>query len=318
MFLNKTLSVLCIFVFSAYASAETLTLDMRNRVIVPDSNVTLADVVKQMHGNQRLVKKLSAVIIMNIGGTNQFKKINRDKLSYEIKKYTDNLSVIFSGAANTYVKVKTQTYSIDEIISEITNEIGDEIENVSTDYSVKYVGNKREVSIPGGTVTYKYKLPDSIIQKRIPVWLDLYVNSKHYQSIPLWFNASIMVDVIVANTRIPVGKRLTNNITEIQKKDISVYKNRHLKVNDVNDYRIKRDVLSGEVLTKALIEHLPPVYKGKKVKVISKHNNVSIIVEGLSLDDGKTGDTVRIQRTGTNRVFTAIVNNPDQVTAIGN
>ena len=302
---------------SAYASADTLTLDMRNRVVVPDSNVTLADVVKHMHGNQQLIKKVSTMIIMNIGDTNQFKKINRDKLSYEIKKHTDNLSVIFSGAGNTYVKVKTQTYSIEGVINEITNKISNEIKNVSTDFSVKYVGNKRELSIPSGTVTYKYKLPDSVIQKRIPVWLDLYVNSKHYQSIPLWFNANIMADVIVASTRIPAGKKLTDNLTEFRRKDISVYKNRHIKINDINDYRIMRDVLSGEVLTEGLIEQLPPVFKGQSVKVISKQNNVTIFVEGFSLDDGKLGDTVRIQRSGTNRVFTAIVNNPGQVTAIG-
>ena len=302
---------------SAYASADTLTLDMRNRVVVPDSNVTLADVVKHMHGNQQLIKKVSTMIIMNIGDTNQFKKINRDKLSYEIKKHTDNLSVIFSGAGNTYVKVKTQTYSIEGVINEITNKISNEIKNVSTDFSVKYVGNKRELSIPNGTVTYKYKLPDSVIQKRIPVWLDLYVNSKHYQSIPLWFNANIMADVIVASTRIPAGKKLTDNLTEFRRKDISVYKNRHIKINDINDYRIMRDVLSGEVLTEGLIEQLPPVFKGQSVKVISKQNNVTIFVEGFSLDDGKLGDTVRIQRSGTNRVFTAIVNNPGQVTAIG-
>lgn len=317
MLLNKKLYVLCLFMVSAYASADTLTLDMRNRVVVPDSNVTLADVVKHMHGNQQLIKKVSTMIIMNIGDTNQFKKINRDKLSYEIKKHTDNLSVIFSGAGNTYVKVKTQTYSIEGVINEITNKISNEIKNVSTDFSVKYVGNKRELSIPNGTVTYKYKLPDSVIQKRIPVWLDLYVNSKHYQSIPLWFNANIMADVIVASTRIPAGKKLTDNLTEFRRKDISVYKNRHIKINDINDYRIMRDVLSGEVLTEGLIEQLPPVFKGQSVKVISKQNNVTIFVEGFSLDDGKLGDTVRIQRSGTNRVFTAIVNNPGQVTAIG-
>ena len=166
-------------------------------------------------------------------------------------------------------------------------------------------------------MTYKYKLPDSVIQKRIPVWLDLYVNSKHYQSIPLWFNANIMADVIVASTRIAAGKKLTDNLTEFRRKDISVYKNRHIKINDINDYRIMRDVLSGEVLTEGLIEQLPPVFKGQSVKVISKQNNVTIFVEGFSLDDGKLGDTVRIQRSGTNRVFTAIVNNPGQVTAIG-
>lgn len=317
MFLNKTLTVLCIFVVSVYANATTLTLDMRSRVVVSDSNVTLVDIVKQMHGNNQLIKKLSTLIVMNVGDTNQFRKLNRDKLSYEISKHADNLSIAYSGADNTYVRVKTQTYNIENIINEITNTIGAELEDISAEFSVKYVGDTREVSIPCGTVTYKYQLPNSVIQKRIPVWMDLYVNSKHYQSIPLWFNASIMADVIVANTRISAGQELTDNLTDLHKKDISLYKNRHIKLKDLNNFRIKRDVRPGEVLTEALIEQLPPVFKGQTVKVISKQNNVTILVEGFALEDGKLGDRVRVQRTDSNRVFTAIVNNPGQVTAIG-
>ena len=317
MFLDKSLTVLCIFVVSVYANATTLTLDMRSRVVVSDSNVTLVDIVKQMHGNNQLIKKLSTLIVMNVGDTNQFRKLNRDKLAYEISKYADNLSITYSGAENTYVRVKTQTYNIENIINEITNTIGAELENISAEFSVKYVGDTREVSIPRGIVSYKYKLPDSVIQKRIPVWMDLYVNTKHYQSIPLWFNASIMADVIVANTRISAGQKLTENLTDLHKKDISLYKNRHIKLKDLNNLRIKRDVRPGEVLTEALIEQLPPVFKGQTVKVISKQNNVTILVEGFALEDGKLGDKVRVQRTGSNRVFTAIVNNPGQVTAIG-
>ena len=317
MFLNKTLSAICIFVVSACANSTTLTLDMRDRVVVPESNVTLADVVNQMHGSKQLIRKLSTLIIMNVGDTNQFRKLNRDKLSHEIRKYTDDLSINYSGAKNTYVRAETQAYNIEKVINEITNKILSELENVSADVSVNYVGDAREVSIPRGIVTYKYKLPDSVIQKRIPVWMDLYVNSKHYKSIPLWFNASIMADVIVANTRISAGKMLTNNLTDFRKKDISLYKNRHIKLSDLNNLRIKRDVRPGEVLTEALIEQLPPVFKGQTVKVISKQNNVTILVEGFALEDGKLGDRVRVQRTGTNRVFTAIVNNPGQVTAIG-
>lgn len=317
MFLNKTLTALCIFVISASSSATTLTLDMRNRVVVSESNVTLADIVKQMHGNKQLINKLSTLIVMNVGDTNQFRKLNRDKLSHEISKYTDNLSIKFSGAENTYVRVKTQTYNIENIINEITNKISAELEDVSTEFSVKYVGDTREISIPSGTVTYKYQLPDSVIKKRIPVWMDLYVNSKHYQSIPLWFNASIMADVVVANTRISAGEQLTNNIASFSRKDISLYKNRHIKTHDLNNLRIKRDVRAGEVLTEGSIEQLPPVFKGQTVKVISKHNNVTIQVSGFALDDGKLGETVRIKRTGSNRVFTAVVNNPGQVTAIG-
>lgn len=317
MFIYKTFAVFCIFVISLNANTSVLTLDMRNRVVVSDSQVLLKDVVNNIAGDAQIVNELSTLVVMNIGDTNQFRKINRDKLSYEISKNMNDISVVYSGAESTYVRVKTKSHNIKKVIEEIQYKISDELTDVSANVSINYVGNFYDITMPRGKVTYAYTLPSSVIQKRIPVWLDLYVNSKHYQSIPLWFDATIIADVMVANTRIQAGQLLTFNVIDRRKKDISLYKNRHVKISDLDNLRVKRDVRAGEVLTEAVIEKLPPVFNGQIVKVLSKQNNVTIVVDGIALDDGKLGDKVRVQRQGSNRVFSAIVNNPGQVTAIG-
>ena len=314
------LKILTFWLFATFTfcvNAETLIIDMRSRVTVDNSNVYLADIVNDMHGDENLMQDVSKTMVMNIGNTNQFRKVNRDILSQKIRKSSKNISIVYSGAGNTYVKVKTQSYNIDEIINEITNKITDRLKNDSSEVSVKYSGTYRDISMPSGIVSYKYKLPESVIKKRIPVWLDLYVNSKHYQSIPIWFNASVIADVMVANSRIPAEERLNHNMMVLKKKDITLYKNQYISFENIENLRVKRDVLPGEVITERMIETLPPVFKGQLVKVVSTQNNITILVDGFSLDDGKLGEKVRIQRSGTNRIFTAVVNNPGQVTAIG-
>ncbi len=300
-----------------HAQDMSVVLNMRDRVIVEHSLVRLSDVVKQFDGDQNIVQKIENIVVINLSKTNQFKKINRDEIEGHILQKVAGIEIVYKGALNTFVKVRTQPYELNPIINKISRDISHTISPISSDYSVNFMGDRKTISIPVGNISYEYKLPDTVIKKRVPVWVDIFVNSSHYRSFPLWFDVKAFADVVVASRNIKAGQMLTENLITIQKHDVSLYENPVIKDKSLTNLRVKRSIKSGEVITFSLLEKLPPVYRGQNVKVISTHGNITIFVAGSSLDDGKVGQIVRVKRRGANKPFKAIVEKQGLVSAVG-
>ena len=301
----------------SYACNAEVILTMRDKVIVNESIVKLADVVEMFSGDARYINKIKSMNVLNLGNTVHYKRIDQDVLSSIIRSKIGGVNVVFNGSNNTVVKVKTQKINIDDIVNEITDDISQLIAPITEDYTVKYISKIKNFSIPAGLVSYKYKLPSSVIKKRVSVWTDIYVNSMPYKSIPLWFDIKVLDDVAVATTKLKAGKNLNLNDFALEKKDLTLLDKDVLKSKDVKNLRVTKSILPGEVLSYSLLGEIPLVSRGQKVKVISSYGNVSIFVKGYALDDGDLGESVRVKRNGTKRIFNAVVEKQGLVSAIG-
>lgn len=312
------LFLICYIGFSlVYADNKNIVLTMRDKIIAEDSLVRLSDVVDHIDGNNAYISKIKDLKIMNLGNTVYFKKVNIDVVDNLIRSRLNEVNVIFSGSRSTIVRVKTQNFDINKISKDIISDLSEVISAKSNNFSVNYIGSVKILKVPAGDVSYTYQLPSLAFKKRLSVWVDIYVDSKRYKSLPMWFNVKAIGDVAVALKSIDAGQKIDANDIKIEKRDLTLYGNTALETKEIKNIRVKKSLKPGEVVKKTELNEMPPVYKGQNVTVISTFGKVSIYIKGLSLDDGEIGESVRIKRKGSNRVFNAIVENDGLVAAIG-
>ena len=304
-------------VTASYAVDNSIVLTMKERVVVENSHVKISDVVLRFKGGRELVKKIENKVILNLGNTVNYRKVNKEVIAEVIKRNVQGVKIIFGGSLNTIVKVKTQLFTYDDVVDDIVKDISEKVSLVSNKYSINYIGNIREHTSPAGTVSFSYKLPNKLLKKRISVWTDVYVDSQHYRSLPLWFDISVIAEVPVVSKKLRPGEKISALDFVMKKRDITLFKEPITNINTIDNLRLKKIMNIGDVLTHSLLEEMPPIYKGQTVEVMSLSGNVSIYLKGLSLDDGVIGQLVRVQRVGTNRVFNAIVKEQGLVSAVG-
>ncbi len=305
----------CIFVESSIAGEVILT--MRDRVFVDTPKVKLSDIVESFSGNQAEISLIKDFVIMDIGGSVQYRKIDNSLIKNSIEVNAKHVRPTFRGAVNTYVKLNTQTIDLTETINKIQQSITKKLSKLANKYSVTVSGTKHRFVAPRGKYKIEYRLPEDIAVKRLPVWVDVNVNEEHYRSMPFWFIISAYADVPVAARRLEHGQRLSKDAIKSIKRDITKYKNSASTRNTWKNLRTVQQLEEGQVITASSIEELPMVYTGQRVKIISRQGNVQLVVNGIAIEDGAVGDTVKIKRLGTARPFMGIVADKGTVTAIG-
>lgn len=312
-----TMTLAYIFIFAESSMAGEVVLTMRDRAFIDSPKVKLSDLVKSFSGNQAEINLIKDFVVLDVGGSIQYKRIDNNLIKNVIEVNAKHIKPIFHGALNTYVKLNTQTIDLTETINKIQQSITKKLSKLANKYSVTISGAKHLFMAPRGKYEIKYRLPEEVAVKRLPVWVDVRVNEEHYRSTPLWFIISVYADVPVAARRLEHGQRLSKDMIKLVTRDIAKYKNPALTENGWENLRTIRQLEEGQVITASSIEELPMVYTGQRVKIISKQGNVQLVLNGIAIDDGTIGDTVRIRRLGAAKPFIGIVADKGTVTAIG-
>lgn len=305
------------YIFAESSIAGEVVLTMRDRVFIDTPKVKLSDLVESFSGNQAEISLIEDFVVLDVGGSIQYKKIDNGLIKNVIEVNAKHIKPIFRGAVNTYVKLNTQAIDLTETINKIQHSITKRLSKLTNKYSVTILGSKHLFVAPRGKYEIEYRLPEEVAVKRLPVWVDVRVNEEHYRSTPFWFIISAYADVPVAARRLEHGQRLNKDIVKLVTRDITKYKNPASTRNRWKNLRTIRQLEEGQVITASSIEELPMVYTGQRVKIISKQGNVKLLLNGIAIDDGTIGDTVKIRRLGAAKPFIGIVADKGTVTAIG-
>ena len=80
-------------------------------------------------------------------------------------------------------------------------------------------------------------------------------------------------------------------------------------VENINKFRSRIYLKAGEVLLKEMIEPVPLIYAGDKIRLNSVYGNVTVTMDAISKQDGSAGDKILVATPG-NKQFRAKVIDP--------
>lgn len=176
------------------------------------------------------------------------------------------------------------------------------------DISVRFVGELKPVITTAGRVSFHPKMSRALrLRKRMPVWVDIHVEGKHFQTLPLWFDVRVQRPVWVAQKKLDPKAPLTADSIEKSIRDIAGLDGEPLRGASLDGLRTVRPLAEGKILTTDDVAPIPAVSQGDVITVMAGHGMVRLWVKAVALADGKVSQLIDVQNPNSGESFRATV-----------
>jgi len=126
--------------------------------------------------------------------------------------------------------------------------------------------------------------------------------------VPMSVTFRVFGGVCVADKKIKRKSLISRSDLRIEEREITRFRDNLLfSMDDVIGKRAVRTIPSGRVLNDKMLEVPPLVLRGERVEIISRANNATVKVQGISKQDGCLGDEIRVRNPLTRRTIKATV-----------
>ena len=115
-------------------------------------------------------------------------------------------------------------------------------------------------------------------------------------------------EVIVATDRLKRHDRLTGDKLVSKRMEITSLRQQPIRsIEQLDGFRIKRNLSKGKILTTGLIEAVPDIEVGREVSILFSDGLCTITAPGRMLQTGWKGDRVKVKNLASGKVITARV-----------
>lgn len=115
-------------------------------------------------------------------------------------------------------------------------------------------------------------------------------------------------EVLIANRTIRRGEHLTTADFTLEKRDLSLLPKNYLTLPEHAEGLVaKRPVQRGSVLIANVLEAPRLVHRGQTISLLAIRNGIQVRMKGKSLNDGISGQRVRVKNLSSNRIIEGIV-----------
>jgi flagellar basal body P-ring formation protein FlgA len=123
-----------------------------------------------------------------------------------------------------------------------------------------------------------------------------------------------MRPVLVARRALPRGHQLTVADLVLEKRDVSRLAGGFVTNGDsVTGQRLKRQLVSGSVLSPSMLETQVVVKRGQSVTLVVRNDRLNIRMAGTALMDGAVDQRIRVENTVSRRIVEGFVRSPEYV-----
>ena len=120
--------------------------------------------------------------------------------------------------------------------------------------------------------------------------------------------------VLIASKTLPRGHVLAATDLDKEDRDVSRLTRGYLsKPEDAIGQRLKRQVVSGKIITPSLLVADLVVKRGQSVTLVVRRNGLSIKMAGKALMDGAVNQRIRVENVASARIVEGLVRSPEYV-----
>jgi len=182
-------------------------------------------------------------------------------------------------------------------------------------FDLQLVQGLKDSVVPKGDITFAVKLPKlDKAHKRMSVWVDAYLDGEQYQTYRLWFKVAAQQMAYMAIRDIARNTSASENIVTLEMIDVTSIKGVPVtRAEQFDSARLVKPLKGGEFLTVGLLQDIPFVSKGERVKVYARAGNVGIETIAVALRDGNSEERISVVNPATQGRYTATVVAPGRV-----
>jgi flagella basal body P-ring formation protein FlgA len=314
------ISSLMILVWSIQASAG-LSVRIMESVTVSAAEFSLADIAEvqaEDPGLKEMVETIKLGVAPRPGYT---ERVSRKDVVQRIEKLHPEMRGLISWTGSEKISIRSaETWlSLQPFISQARDLLLSDLrqdQDDKTKIEIEPVQPPQGVNVPRGIVDVTTRITNNAkLNKRMCAWLDVAVNGRHHQTIPVWFALKAYKPVLAAKRPLSVHQSLRSDDFVTQVQDVAGIS------NFLADFSLlpasmwlKHPVREGATITADDLEEIPLVRSGQSVHVMLATGPVQIETEGVAQIHGRLGDIVRVQNLQTKGIYPARVTGMGMVT----
>ena len=292
-----------------------IAVSFKKDALTRGQTVRLGDIalIKGMEDG-KLLARLENIEITDSPRADRKKRITATEVMRSIEKELPAIfkSVKWVGKPSTMMSLVTKPFSIQKVIDLAEKELNKIIEKyvadaVDVESSIVPTGVYKDLKLPDGVVDLTTRLTnENILHRRMCIWVDVAVDGRHYQSLPIWFSVSVKYPVLVANENVETDVELDEVKFKLVKKDIARLHGRAVgDIGSLKGKRLLRGIRGGQVVTYENLGKMPDVMTGSKVKVLASVGAISLETVAIALEDGFVGDSIKVKNPSNDEKYMA-------------
>ena len=300
----------------ALSPASGLEIRVKEQAMVQGDTVCLGDIASFSPSDDRRVKDLSEIEISSSPYPGNTIRISERLFLYKISSSISGMDDIEINAPKNLLVSRSAQFITAARLEEIFREyVLDHSPWPSEKLIFERISTPGEIALPEGGLQWEIQEKrNNNFLGNVSLLLDFWVDGRQIRKVPVSGRIGMSQEVVKAARRIVPGEL-------ISKEDLMLVTEERLKpdVNAVTSLEEAigktsvRPIQAGNVILSRMIETPPLVTKGDRVLIKAESDEIMITATGKVLEDGRSGDQVRVINVNSGKEISAKVTGPGLV-----
>lgn len=317
--IKRTLAVLGIIFTLGFLGTGTcfsLEISVRENSVIRGETILIGDIAEFTPSDDARIKSIKDIEISAAPAPGSIRRLNRDLVEYRLLSVTRKYQDI---ALNAFSSVTVTRDS--QLVSRET------LETMFTDYIlnncpwdpeavlIEKVNAPESVTLPVGDLTWE------ISEKRnnkyigsISLVMDFSIDGQSIKKIIISGKISITKDVLRTARNIDSGDIISSgDLMTVSETIRSLRSDPVISIQEVIGKRATRRINANQKIRLGMFEVPPLIEKGDTVIIKAENDEIKITVSGEALEQGCSGDRIRVRNARSGKEIIATVKNSDVV-----
>lgn len=282
--------------------------------------VALGQVARLRSNDLAFIRALADLSIGHAPPVGESTRLQRKSLELWIRKrlHVAHGPIVWEGPDESRVTAAGRMVSGEEISAAASSALRSWLEAQSDRHEMQIQLQPRDLEVPEGALRLRARsLAGSQLRKRMLVWVDVWAAERFVRTVPVAFGVTAWAETDTASTRIDAGAPLAAE--SVRRREIDLAVQSGATVIDVpaeGGWRARHALREGEVLRPSGVERAPSVVRGQWAALRSQAGAVLLESRVEVLQDGRTGEKVRVRQPGATAALVARVVGPGQLEVV--
>lgn len=299
------------------ASVQDVRVALKSSAVATARQYVLGDVADVLAADPELAHELAGLTVGQAPRPGYPSRVPRAEFAHYLRLKYPQLAdrLAWEGAASVTIESTGVRYDRQAIVDFAARELRARLEAGGGQVDVQPSDHVTPIELPPGDVTFKVRDSGADIRpaKRLCVTVDVLVDGAFYRSVPVWFSASVVRNVLKARRDLPAGQTADRQDFEVASQDVTDLATMPLAVTaNLAGLRLKRPLAAGAALQQGILEVAPAISRGEDVTIELASQAIRLEAKGVALSEALIGQSIRVKTSG-NEILVAKVVAPGVV-----
>jgi flagella basal body P-ring formation protein FlgA len=314
--MGKVFFIICL-IFGLVQTADALEITFTPNGTVDDSVIRLGDIVS-FDEETEMTRALATLTVEQAPSPGEKSTLNSLSIkNYLVSSQSLSRDILWKGSSTVTVFRQGVSVGPEKILTIIANYMKRNKNNLP-EAEIRFVPNSLPLpfTLPTGDLTHEVipSNPNILGSSRFSIIFR--IDDKVVKNMSVLGKIEALAHVVVAAGPLKKGNILGPQHLSTAILDISSIDNPGLDMEDFIGKKLQRSLRAGSPVLLSMVEALPVVQRGERVKIVINSGALHLTATGLAHSDGAMNQMIRVQNINSNKIIYCRVAAPGLVEVI--